>query len=430
MSPLLALLRKEAYHIRRDRRTLLVVLALPVVQVLLFGSAIRTDVDRIRVAIVDPAPDEATLALRNRFAATSTFRIVDVVARASDLDPLFRTSEAQAGVVLPVGFAEYLSGGSTAPVQIVVDATDPNTGSVLRAYTEAVIRGFEQERLAPAIRLKPDSTSGAGILRLAPAIRLKPDSTSGAGILQPDSTSGAGILQPDSTSGAGTSTGPLPVESGFSRITATTRMRFNPTRESSNIFVPGLMAFVLTILASLMTAISLTREKETGTIEALLVSPLRPWSIILGKVLPYLAIGMIAAVAIIAEARLVFDVPLRGSVTLLVAEALLFILTSLALGILVSTRTSSQRVAMMMTMVGSMLPNILLSGFIFPIESMPLPLQLISQAVPGQWFVTIARGIMLKGVGLEYLWKETLILGGMAALLLALSTRAFKARLA
>jgi ABC-2 type transport system permease protein len=411
MSPLLALLRKEAYHIRRDRRTLLVVLALPVVQVLLFGSAIRTDVDRIRVAIVDPAPDEATLALRNRFAATSTFRIVDVVARASDLDPLFRTSEAQAGVVLPVGFAEYLSGGSTAPVQIVVDATDPNTGSVLRAYTEAVIRGFEQERLAPAIRLKPDSTSGAGIL-------------------QPDSTSGAGILQPDSTSGAGTSTGPLPVESGFSRITATTRMRFNPTRESSNIFVPGLMAFVLTILASLMTAISLTREKETGTIEALLVSPLRPWSIILGKVLPYLAIGMIAAVAIIAEARLVFDVPLRGSVTLLVAEALLFILTSLALGILVSTRTSSQRVAMMMTMVGSMLPNILLSGFIFPIESMPLPLQLISQAVPGQWFVTIARGIMLKGVGLEYLWKETLILGGMAALLLALSTRAFKARLA
>ena len=405
MSPLLALLRKEAYHIRRDRRTLLVVLALPVVQVLLFGAAIRTDVDRVRVAIVDPAPDEATLALRNRFTATDTFRIVHVVPRASDLDPLFRTSEAQAGVVLPVGFAEYLSGRSTAPVQIVVDATDPNTGSVLRAYTEAVIRGFEQERIrlkpdfAPAIRLKPD---------FAPAIRLKPDSTNEAEAL----------------------TGPAPVESGFSRITATTRMRFNPTRESANIFVPGLMAFVLTILASLMTAISLTREKETGTIEALLVSPLRPWSIILGKVLPYLAIGLIAAVAIIVEARLVFDVPLRGSVTLLVAEALLFILTSLALGILVSTRTSSQRVAMMMTMVGSMLPNILLSGFIFPIESMPLLLRLISQAVPGQWFVTIARGIMLKGVGLEYLWKETLILGGMAALLLAVSTRAFKARLA
>jgi ABC-2 type transport system permease protein len=385
MSPLVALLRKEAYHIRRDRRTLVVVLALPVVQVLLFGSAIRTDVDRVRLAIVDPAPDEATLELRNRFTATDTFRLVAVVPRASDLDPLFRTSQAQAGVVLPVGFAEDLAGPSTAPVQIIVDATDPNTGSVLRAYIEGVIRGYELER----IRLKPDSTAGAG-----------------------------------------SSTWPPPVESGFSRITATTRMRFNPTRESSNIFVPGLMAFVLTILASLMTAISLTREKETGTIEALLVSPLRPWSIILGKVLPYLAIGLIAAVAIIAEARLVFDVPLRGSVLLLVFEALLFILASLALGILVSTRTSSQRVAMMGAMLGSMLPNILLSGFIFPIESMPLPLRLISQVVPGQWFVTIARGIMLKGVGLEYLWKETLILGGIAVLLLAVSTRSFKARLA
>jgi ABC-2 type transport system permease protein len=375
MSPLFALLRKEAYHIRRDRRTLVVVLALPVVQVLLFGSAIRTDVDRVRLAIVDPAPDEATLALRSRFTATDTFRIVAVVPRASDLDPLFRRSEAQAGVVLPAGFAEDLAGRPAPSVLIVVDATDPNTGSVLRAYTEAVIRGYERER----VRLNSDTTNIAGAANI--------------------------------------------------QIAAISRMRFNPTRESSNIFVPGLMAFVLTILASLMTAISLTREKETGTIEALLVSPLRPWSIILGKVLPYLAIGLIAAVAIIAEARLVFDVPLRGSALLLVFEALLFILASLALGILVSTRTSSQRVAMMGAMLGSMLPNILLSGFIFPIESMPLPLRLISQVVPGQWFVTIARGIMLKGVGLEYLWKETLILGGTAALLLAISTRAFKARL-
>ncbi|HET9024915.1 MAG TPA: ABC transporter permease, partial [Burkholderiaceae bacterium] len=134
MSALLALLRKEAYHIRRDRRTLIVVLALPVVQVLLFGSAIRTDVDHVRVAIVDPAPDDATLALRHRFAATDTFRVVAVVPRASDLDPLFRTSKAQVGVVLPVGFAEDLRGPAPVSIQIVVDATDPNTGSVLRAF--------------------------------------------------------------------------------------------------------------------------------------------------------------------------------------------------------------------------------------------------------------------------------------------------------
>ena len=382
MSALLALLRKEAYHIRRDRRTLIVVLALPVVQVLLFGSAIRTDVDRVRVAIVDPAPDDATLALRGRFSATDTFRVVAVVPRASDLDRLFRTNEAQAGVVLPVGFADDLARADGASVLVVVDATEPNTGSAVRAYIEAVIRGYERETM---VRLSPSLVPNAG-----------------------------GPGKPDTTT---------------VRISATTRMRFNPTRESSNIFVPGLMAFVLTILASLMTAISLTREKETGTIEALLVSPLRPWSIIIGKVLPYLGIGVLAAAAIIVEARLVFGVPLRGSPVLLIAEALLFILASLALGILVSTRTSSQRVAMMGAMLGSMLPNILLSGFIFPIESMPWPLQMISRVVPGQWFVTVARGIMLKGVGLEYLWKETLILAAMSAVLLTVSTHAFKARL-
>jgi len=374
MSALLALLRKEVYHIRRDRRTLIVVLALPVVQVLLFGSAIRTDVDRVRVAIVDPAPDDATLALRGRFSATDTFRVVAVVPRATDLDRLFRTNEAQAGVVLPVGFSDDLAHHDGASVLIVVDATEPNTGSAVRAYVEAVIRSYERERASQMTAPGPRRTAGV-------------------------------------------------------HIAATTRMRFNPTRESSNIFVPGLMAFVLTILASLMTAISLTREKETGTIEALLVSPLRPWSIIIGKVLPYLAIGVVAAVAIIVEARLVFDVPVRGSVVLLVAEAVLFILASLALGILVSTRTSSQRVAMMGAMLGSMLPNVLLSGFIFPIESMPWPLRVIANVVPGQWFVTVARGIMLKGVGLEYLWQETLILAGMSVVLLAVSTRAFKARL-
>ena len=369
MTALLALLRKELYHIRRDRRTLVVVLALPVVQVLLFGSAIRTDVNSVRLAIVDPAPDDATLALRNRFAGSGTFRIVDVVPRASDLDRLFQTDRAQVGVVLPVGFAADLAGRTPPSLLIVVDATDPNTGSMLRAFTEAVIRDYQRE----SVRLK------AGTANV--------------------------------------------------HIAASTRMRFNPTRESSNVFVPGLMAFVLTILASLMTAISLTREKETGTLEGLLVSPLRPWSIILGKVLPYLAIGVIAAIAIIAEARLVFGVPLRGSALLLVGESVLFILASLALGILVSTRTSSQRVAMMGAMLGSMLPNVLLSGFIFPIESMPWPLQAISQVVPGQWFVTVVRGIMLKGVGLEYLWKETLILGGMATVLLVISARAFRARL-
>ena len=206
-------------------------------------------------------------------------------------------------------------------------------------------------------------------------------------------------------------------------------MRFNPTRESKNLFVPGLMAFVLTIISALMTAISLTREKETGTMEVLLVSPLRPIQIIVGKVLAYLVIGFASVLLVIAEARFVFAVPLRGSLLLLLATGLVFILASLSLGILISSRTSSQRVAMTGALAGTMLPTMLLSGFIFPVESMPVALRVLSNVVPAKWFVTIARGIMLKGVGLEFLWPQALVLVGMTLVLVAAATRSFHVRL-
>jgi ABC-2 type transport system permease protein len=178
-----------------------------------------------------------------------------------------------------------------------------------------------------------------------------------------------------------------------------------------------------------MTAISLTREKESGTMEALLVSPLRPWQIIVGKVLPYLGIGFLSVLGVIVEGRLVFGVPLRGSLVLLLGEGLLFILVSLSLGILISARTSSQRVAMLGALVGTMLPTMLLSGFIFPLESMPWLLQALANVVPAKWFVLMARSIMLKGAGLAYLWPPTLILLAMAVGLLFLSAQSFHERL-
>ncbi|HEY3093982.1 MAG TPA: ABC transporter permease [Vicinamibacterales bacterium] len=378
MTALQGLLRKEFLHIRRDRRTAAVLVALPVVQVMLFGYAIRTDVDEVRLAVVDPAPDSATIELRNRFAAGDVFRTVAVVPRTEDLDPLFESGRAQQAIVFYPGFAEDLGNGVPARLLILTDATEPNTGSLLQSYAQAVVNQWVGEA---------GRAGGAGGAR------------------------GAG--------GVGSEV----------RIVAQVRTRFNPTRESKNLFVPGLMAFVLTIISSLMTAISLTREKETGTMEALLVSPLRPWEIIVGKVTPYLAIGFVSVVAVLVEALLVFHVPLRGSVPLLLFEGALYILVSLSLGILISARTSSQRIAMMFALLGTMLPNILLSGFIFPLESMPAALQVISYAVPGRWFVAIARGIMLKGIGLEYVWRETLFLAAMATVLLAASIRSFNERL-
>jgi drug efflux transport system permease protein len=366
VSALAGLVRKEVYHILRDRRTLVVIVAMPVLQVILFGYAIRTDVDHVRLAIVDPAPDPRTLALRARFEAARVFQTVAVLPNTAPLEPLFQRGIAQGAVVFEAGFAERLGQGQPAGLLIVGDASEPNTGSIVQAYAAAVVQAYEQDELARGTTI---------------------------------------------------------------RIVPTVRMRFNPTRESSNLFVPGLMAFVLTIVSSLMTAISLTREKETGTLEALLVSPLRPWQIVVGKVAPYIVVGFVSVLGVIAEARLVFDVPLRGSLALLLVEGVLFILVSLSLGILISARTSSQRVAMMGALIGTMLPTMLLSGFIFPLESMPLPLRAISIVVPARWFVLVARSIMLKGTGLAYLWQPTLVLVVMAAVLLTASTRAFHDRL-
>jgi ABC-2 type transport system permease protein len=367
MTALAGLLRKEFFHILRDRRTLAVLLLMPVVQVVLFGYAVRTDVRNVRLAIVDPSPDEQTLKLRGRLSGSGVFRIVAVVPAASRLEPLFQSGEAQAAVVFEPDFARRLARDVGAEVAVIGDTTEPNTGSAVQQYAAAVVESFAGE---------------VGARR------------------------GAGV-----------------------RIVPRARMRFNPTAESSNLFVPGLMAFVLAIIATLMTAISLTREKETGTMEALLVSPLRPWQIILGKVLPYVGIGFLMVLVVIGEARVLFDVPLRGSAALLLAEGLVFIVVSLSLGMLISARTSSQRVAMMGALVGTMLPTMLLSGFIFPIESMPAALRWLSAFMPARWFVLVARSVMLKGTGLGYLWPPTIILMVMAAGLLALATRSFSARL-
>ncbi len=366
MSALWGLLRKEMLHILRDRRTLVVLILMPIVEVLLFGFSIRTDVTDVRLAIVDPAPDAATLALRNRFAAGALFHTVAVLSRHDDLEPMFQTDAIQLAVEFPPNFARTLARGGAAQVHVITDATEPNSGTARQNYVAAVIDAYQQS---------------------------------------------------------------LPAPTGSVRIVPSVRARFNPTLASSNLFVPGLLAFVLNIIAALMTALSLTREKETGTMEALLVSPLRPWQIIVGKVAPYLAIGFIGVLAVLVEASVVFHVPIRGSVTLLLAEGTLFILVALSIGILVSARTSSQRVAMMGAMLGTMLPTQMLSGFIFPIESMPRVLQWITLIVPARWFVTIARGIMLKGVGIGYLATETLVLAVMALVLLVASTRSFSVRL-
>ncbi|MHB1297158.1 MAG: ABC transporter permease [Gemmatimonadaceae bacterium] len=366
MSALRAFMVKEARHILRDRQTLWILLLLPMAQVVLFGFALRTDVNDVRVAFVDPAPDDATLALRARFAHNGRMSIVTTAPSTAALEPLFRRGALDVAVVLEPDFARRLGDGSGASVLVITDASDPNTGTTMQNYAGAIVRDW-QDAAAPPGR----------------AVRIEP------------------------------------------RL----RMRFNPTLESVNLFVPGLIALILTLVSTLMTAISLSREKERGTLEVLLVSPLRPWQIIVGKVLPYLLLALANVVTALLVAWLVFGVPFRGSVTLLLAASMLFALVGLALGVLIAAVTSSQIAAMLLALGGTMLPNALLSGMIFPIASLPAALQPVTNILPARWFIVIARGIMLKGVGVAHLWQELAILTVMFVVLMVAAVRKFSPRL-
>lgn len=364
-SALRAFITKELRHIARDKQTLTILVLMPLVQVVLFGYALRSDVRDVRLAIVDPEPDYATTSLTSRFRGTDRFTVVSVSPDARSVEPLMRADRADIAVVFEPGFATHLEGNEPAKVLIAVDASDPNTGTTMQNFVRAVINQYEME-----------------------------------------------IPRPDAIN-----------------IAIDTRMHFNPTLESVNLFVPGLIALVLTLISALMTAISLSREKERGTLEVLLVSPLEPWQIIVGKVAPYLGIAFGNAVTALFVARIVFGVPVRGSLTLLLLESLLYSVVSLALGVLIAARTTSQRAAMLAAMLGTLMPSTLLSGMIFPISSMPGWLATFSNIIPARWFVVIVRGIMLKGVGLNYLWKETLVLCAMTLILMAVAVRSFKPRL-
>lgn len=366
-SALHAFIIKELRHILRDRQTLTILLLLPLAMVVLFGYALRNDISGVRLIVVDPTPDYATIALRNRFAGNPRFEIVATSQTTALLEPLFRRGEADLALVFPTRFAESLHDAGPASLLLIGDASDPNTGSTMAAYANAVIAGYQAE-------------IGASI--------------------------------------------------GMTRIVPQLRMRFNPTLESVNLFVPGLIALVLTLITALMTAISLSREKERGTLEILLVSPLHPWQIILGKVMPYLLLALGNVVTALLAAWAVFHVPLRGSLVLLLFSSILYSMVGLALGVLIAAVTSSQRAAMLGALVGTMLPSTLLSGMIFPIASLPGWLRAVTYIVPARWFIVISRGIMLKGVGVSYLWKELAVLTLMLALLLVAAVRSFKPRLA
>lgn len=358
--------RKEAYHLLRDRQTLGILLLMPLVQVLLFGFAIRTEVRGIRVAVVDPTPGPATARLRERFAASPQYTLVATWPTTDALGAAFDAGTVRQAVVLPPDAERRLAGRAPVPVQVVTDGSDPNTGTIMESYALAIVRRWWGD-LTPA-------APGAG-------------------------------------------------------LALSVRLRYNPTLASVHLFVPGLIALVLTVVSAMMTAITIVREKETGTMELLLVSPLRPAHVVMGKVLPYVALGMVNVGLLLLAARLVFGVPVRGSLALLLAVCLLYTVTALALGIVISTRAPTQRTAMLAALAGLLMPTMLLSGFIFPVASLPAPLRLVTNIVPARWFLVLVRGIMVSGAGLAELWRPLAVLAALTAALLAAGIRRLPVRL-
>ena len=356
-----AFIKIEFFHIFRDRRTMLILLGMPVLQIILFGFAITTELNHSRVAVLDPSKDAVTTRITERIDENLYFSVVKELSSASDIETVFRHDEADIVVAFTPDFDANLSTGE-AGIQLVVDATDPNTGNMMAGYVQGIVGQALQ---------------------------------------------------------SGTQSSPI----------VQTHLLFNPQMKSAYNFVPGVMGLILMLICAMMTSISIVREKETGTMEVLLVSPIRPIFIILAKAVPYLVLSCVNLATILLLSVYVLHVPVEGSLWTLSFLSLLLIAVALSLGLLISCVVQNQVAAMIVSGMGLMMPVMLLSGMIFPIESMPAVLQWISNIIPARWYIQAVKKVMIEGLGMAAVWHEALILSGMAALLIGLSLKKFKERL-
>lgn len=368
MKQFLSFIKKELYHITRDVRTMCMLLLMPVAQLMIFGFAITTEINNIPFVVLDKSQTIQSQQLIERFNGSKYFNLKRYFSEVSDIENSFRRGEAKLAIVIPAGFADDLYHSGNTDIQLIADASNPNEASTVTNYAQQIIFQYQQQQIANVDRV-PYTLDGQ------------------------------------------------------------VKMLYNPQLKSAYNFVPGIMGLVLMLICAMMTSISIVREKEQGTMEILLVSPLRPISIVLAKAVPYLLISIIDIISILVLSVYVLDVPISGNLVLLLFLCTIFTLSTLSLGLLISSVTKTQQTAMMISGMGLMLPTLLLSGLIFPVENMPLPLRIVSNLLPVTWFITAVKDVMIKGLGLYSILKECLILIGMTAFLLLVSVRMFKNRL-
>jgi ABC-2 type transport system permease protein len=341
---------------------------MPIMMILIFGFALSNEIRNAQVAIVAPQWDDATKNLVDRIDQSKYFQVVETLSSPDEIETSFKEGKIKLAIVFGTQFEHQLQQSHQTQIQLIGDASDPNTASMVIQYASAIIGDYQMELFGEQQQL------------------------------------------------------PYKIEVENS-------MLYNPQLESSYTFVPGVMTLILMLLGAMMTSVSIVKEKEKGTMEILLVSPMKPLWVLVSKAIPYLVLCFIDVLLILFLATVALGMPIRGSLLLLLGESLLFIFTTLSLGLLISTKVDSQQVATFISLVGFMLPAIVFSGFMFPIENMPLPLQVISNIVPTRWYYEIISNIMVKGLGLSIVWKPTLILLGMTVFFIALAIRNFKIRL-
>ena len=365
MKQLITFVKKEFWHVLRDKRTLLVLFGMPVVQVLLFGFALSTEVKNTKIGVLDQDKSQNSIELISKIKANQYFDVDKNLRSIEEAENAFKGGKIKMILVIPAQFAQDINSGKKAQLQLITDGTDINMANQIYNFMSNIIMDFYgQETLQPKSGVQPEI-----------------------------------------------------------------RMLYNPQLKGAPNFVPGVMALILLIICVLMTAIAIVREKEMGTMEVLLVSPMKPYIIILAKAIPYFILSMIILVSILILSVTVLDLPIKGSLLLLFGISIIFIITNLLLGILISIVTDSQQTAMLIALVGTMLPTIMLSGFMFPVENMPLPLQMIGNVIPAKWYYEIVKNIMIKGTGLEVIWKHVLVLIGMMLVLFVIAVKKFKIRL-
>lgn len=370
-----AVARKESIHIRRDPRSLGLAVGIPMLMLFMFGYALNLDVNRVPFVVWDQSNSVESRDFVARFTATPYFNLRGTVTSYAEVEHEIDTRDAWLALILPPDFAALLTSGRLAPVQAIVDGADSNTAAIVLGYAQGITTAHNQKISLEQIR----RLTGASA---PPALDLR------------------------------------------------TRIWFNADLESKNFIVPGIMAVIMGLIAALLTSLTVAREWERGTMEQLISTPVQPAELILGKLLPYSVIGLANMVIAVLMAVFVFQVPLRGSVPLLFGIGGVFIVATLAQGILISAVARQQLMASQLAMVSTFLPAFLLSGFTFAIANMPVFIRGLTHIIPARYFVAVVKGIFLRGVGLEYLWPEALFLLGFAVVVLAVAIRKTPKRLA